>query len=389
MMDIISRKTIENLISDTHKVAVSIFMACHPEGTEVKEDRIRFKNLITEAEQQLKNKGVHEETIDQMLKEPRSFLSSSRFWKDQSKGLAFFITEDEMRYYRLPRAFEERIYVNDHFLIIPLLPLLNREGSFHILAVSQNNISLYESTQQHIRQITLDDIPTSLEEHEQYTVAGKEHQYQSARVSGSSVIPGQAGDVDSQNRELMDFLQHVENGVTQYLRKQGKPTPLILAGVDRMTSMYKKVNKYDMLFDETISGNADHTKPEQLQEDGWKIAAPYYMRSQYNAVERYNDLSDTNRTSSDIEKIILAAKMGKVETLFIPAYEQNTVWGMLNNNELTDGDAIQFAEKEDPKAIDVYNHTAAEVIDKSGEVYSMDPDDMPGHTSVAAIYRYE
>ncbi|MDX1592284.1 MAG: hypothetical protein R3283_09985, partial [Balneolaceae bacterium] len=140
-------------------------MPTHKSGEESKQDPIRFKNLINEAAEKLEEKGMKESDVNAFLKEAKDLLDQPMFWSHTDKGLAAYIGEDGFEYYRLPYDLDSTVYVNDHFLITPLLPMMSLDGTFCVLAVSRQNARLLRCTRNEVEDITPEDVSTSVEEY--------------------------------------------------------------------------------------------------------------------------------------------------------------------------------------------------------------------------------
>lgn len=135
-MDLFVRNDLRLLMQHQDRWLVSIFMPTHSVTTRVQEDRIRFKNLVKEAENKLDELGA--DKPDSLLEPAYRLLDDRPFWRDQSDGLALFVGEGLFKPYRLPLRFDELVSVTDRFHIKPILPLLTGDGRFYLLALSRN-----------------------------------------------------------------------------------------------------------------------------------------------------------------------------------------------------------------------------------------------------------
>jgi hypothetical protein len=102
------------------------------------------------------------------------------------------------------------------------------------------------------------------------------------------------------------------------------------------------------------------------------------------AIAHYRQLAGqaSERVTDTLEKIVLAASDGRIETLFIAAGVQQ--WGIFNpdTNEINLHDQM---ESGDEPLLDL---AAVQTYLKGGTVYTVEPDKVPGGTSAAAVLRY-
>ncbi len=122
-MSLLSIDELKTLINQHQGLCVSIYMPTYQAGTEIQQNPIRFKNLIKQAGNQLEEQGVrHTDAL--ALLQPVIDLDKEDFWQHQNEGLAIFLADGELYYYRLPLQVDERVVVGDRFHIKPLLPAM-------------------------------------------------------------------------------------------------------------------------------------------------------------------------------------------------------------------------------------------------------------------------
>ncbi|WP_138431073.1 hypothetical protein [Fodinibius saliphilus] len=374
----ITREDILNLAEKEQDICISIYLPTHKMGEEVQQDPIRLKNLLTEAKEQLKEHKVKEQRIKNVLKEPTDLLDKPMFWQHNDKGLALFITEDDFEYHRVPHSFKERVMVDDHFLITPLVPMISLEGSFCILALSQKKVRLLRCSRAEVTEIELEDSPKNMEEFKKYDVYEKN--ITSAGSGGSESMFHGWGDGSVETDYVENYLKTIENEVTSILRKRNDP--LVLTGINEAVALYRKANHYSRIMDETISGNPDPKSNEEIKDEGWEIIQSYFLKDMYDDIKRFGDLSGSDKQSDNLTKIVEAAYYGKVESLFVPIGEHS--WGWFD----TERDVVHHSPKPKNGEHDLINMAAIKTLTQSGNVYALDKEDMPNDSSIAAIFRY-
>lgn len=377
----ITRDTILSLVGKAQNPSVSIYLPTHVKGEEVQQDPIRFKNLLKKAEQQLQDHEIEQEKIDQLLNKARKLLDQPMFWQHADKGLAVFITDDLFEYYRVPLNFKEHVMVEDHFLITPLLPMTTLDGTYCILTLSQKNMRLLKCTRDSVEPIVLDDAPTSLEEFQQYDVYEEHLQHHSGQGGGNNAIfHGQGGAEDTDTQALINYLKTVENEVTSVLKKRNDP--LVVAGGEQAVAEYRKVNKYSRLMDEAITTNPDPLSNEDVNKKGWKIIKNHFLKDMYNDMDRFADLTGSDKQSDNLSQVVEASFYGKVDSLFVPIGEQS--WGWFDQ----DRDTVHHSAEQQNGEHDLINMAAIKTLSQGGNVYALEKDEMPRDSSIAAIFRY-
>jgi hypothetical protein len=377
----ITRENILDLAEKESKHCVSIYLPTHKTGEEMQQDPIRLKNLLAQAVEQLKDRELREKEIDELLEDARKLLDNPKFWRHNDKGLALFVSDDDFEYYRIPHAFKERVMVDDHFLITPLVPMITLEGTFCILALSQKKMRLLKCTRADVEEIELEEAPESLEEFLKFDVNEDHLQHHSGQGGNAQAIfHGQGGSRDTSTEEVINYLKAVENEVTSILRKRNDP--LVLAGVNEAIAEYRKANSYSRLLDETVSGNTDPKSNEEIKDEGWKVIKSYFLKGMYEDIERFGDLSGSDKQSDNLSQIVEAAYYGKIESLFVPIGEHS--WGWFDMER----DTVHHSAEPQNGEHDLINMAAIKTLTQSGNVYALDKEDMPNGSSIAAIFRY-
>jgi hypothetical protein len=388
-MDILTRVELEQLMRKEQQWCVSIYMPTHRTGVDAQQDPIRLKNLFGQVEKRLSDRGVGTRDIQSLLEPVKKLLQDSNFWQHQSDGLAIFVSSSGIRHYRLPLGFEEFVAVMNHFHIQPLLPLFTGDGQFYILALSQNEVRLLNSTRHSVSEIDIGQVGGSLAE----AILSDGHQaslqlHSSGSTGGmtgggSVTFHGQGGGSDEGDKnELLRYFHLVSDGLTEFL--QGDRVPLVLAGVEYLLPIYKEANTYPNLMDTVITGNPDLLSADELHKSAWDIVSQRFQTAREEAVAYYRQLAGqaSERVTDTLEKIVLAASDGRIETLFIAAGAQH--WGVFNpdTNEIEHHAQM---ESGDESLLDL---AAVQTYLKGGTVYAVEPDKVPGGTTAAAVLRY-
>lgn len=381
-MDTFTRDDLKNLLEHHDAACLSIFM---PAGADSQAAPIRLRNLLREAEQRLAVCGLRTPDVKAFLEPLESLLTDSSFWREQSKGLAIFRSADLLHNYRLQLDFAELVNIGARFHVKPLLPLLNGDGRFYVLALSQNAIRLLEGTRQHISEVELEHMPTSLADALKEEVVEKQVQFRTGTgrlgSKGRGTTPGMGGGAEEEDKErILRFFRQIERGLQDVLRSE--QAPLVLAGVDYLHPLYRQVNTYPYLVEGGVTGNPDTLKPSELHARAWVNVQLVFLREQQEAIARYNQLASTERASDQIDVIVPAAYYGRVETLLVDCSAAQ--WGRFN----PETNSIVLHDKLEPGDEDLVDLAATHTLLNSGDVYALQAKTMPVKAAAAAVFRY-
>lgn len=395
-MDLFNRDELKRLAELEDDLCISMYMPTHRFRSDWSQNTTRFKNLLRDVRDQLREQEYRETEIDELLEEARQLLDRPGFWRGLSEGLAVFITSETSEFYRLPLPFEEVAIVEDRFHLKPLFPLIAANNRYYLLALSQNDVRLYLGTHQAISEVEAAEIPTDIvtairqyeEPPEQGLQSHTQGQSASSDGRGTDQLRHGQGSSEDQSREPKDqlkrFFRRIDESVTDYIG--GEEVPLVLAGVSEYLPLYKTVNSFPYLIeDDMVTGNPEHLEIQELHRKAWEVVELVLERRQQEEMERFEDLHYQNGdlASDDFHEIIPACAYGRVETLFVPIGQYR--WGRFD----PDTNTVEVHESQQSGDGDLLNYAALQSYLSGANVHVLRPEDMPGGRSVAAIFRYK
>jgi hypothetical protein len=383
MIDVISRSQLRELLEESSRLCVSIFMPTHRSGPETLQDPIRLKNMLRKITQDLTATGLRSPEVGKFLNPASSLLDDYRFWQHQCHGLALFLCPRLFRCFRLPVDFHELAIVADHFHLKPVLPLFTSDGRFYVLALSQNQVRLFQGTRDRITEQAFEGVPKSLSEAVGSAPPELQVQYHTASAEGAGHRPAiyhsQGADVASE-LNLRQYFRQIDRGLCDLLREE--QAPLIIAAVEYLFPIYRAINHYGSLLDDFLQGNPDQLKAVALHSQAWPVVQAYFHKAQEHAAEEYRELVGTPRTSNKLSEIVLAANEGRIATLFVTVGVQ--FWGSCDaRTRRVDLHTTQATGDED-----LLNLAAMRTYSTGGTVFAVISDQMPDRAPAAAVYRY-
>ena len=387
-MDILKQKDLQQLIETSGKWCVSLYMPTHRVGRERQQDPIRLKNLIARAQEKLLESGMRSSEVRELMRPAESLLKDDDFWRHQSNGLAVFLSPDSSQTYRLPSKFDEVVVIANNFHIKPLLPLLNTNGKYYILALSINGIRLFLGTRQTIDEIELGAIPTNMqkalwmddpEKHMDFHTGTSSTNKEGAR---QAIFHGHGTKEAEKKTNILRFFQHVDRGLNNLLEE--KEIPMLLAGMDYLLPIYREANTYTGLLDETLKGNPEELDGKDLHELAWRLVQPIFKEEQKQALRQFEQLHGQGNelASADLETVVKAANFGRVETLFVPLGVQK--WGRYDAQQ----NKVILDKNPRPENEDLLDFASVHTLFNSGKVYALQAEKLPGDGELAAILRY-
>lgn len=296
--------------------AVSIFLPTARGGAEARENPIRAKALIKDADAQLKANGAAPDEAEEILGPLVALLEDDQYWRYLADGLALYASEGFWRAYRVTTDFPETVHMSDRFAVRPVVPAAVGDGEFLVLAVSQNKVRLFEATAATISELELGPIPSSSDEIDGETEPPP-HQQQRFGAGGAGMVHSHGTGAEVGDVQLAKFLRQVARGLDDQLRPNER-RPLVLAAVGEYHSTLREHLTYGHLADDVAAGNPDDSSPGDLHKAAWAIVEPVLRSRAADDADRFGDAIGAGRSiAGGGTDILHSAREGRVDTLLV------------------------------------------------------------------------
>lgn len=391
-MDLFSREDLKRLAQATDGPCISLYMPTIRYESDQSQNHIRYKNLLRDVRNQLNSTALRDDEIEELLEPATKKLDATSFWRSMTNGLAVFIAPSGTQFYRLPLEFDEVAVVGKQFHLKPLFPLIATNNRYYVLALSLNDVRLYQGTHYALTEVSTADIPSSLVEAVvQYEDSEKQLQHHTSKrtMSGrrDTSYHGHGVSADDSSAqpkdELRRFFRVIDERLRVYLADEN--APLVLASVKEYLPYYVEVNRYPHLIeDDVVAGNPERLHVTELHEKTWAVVHPIFRESQEKAIKQFNHLYHSSDTlaSGDFHEIVPAAAYSRVDTLFVPVGHHR--WGTydLTNN------TVELHNDQEPGDDDLLNFAAVHAYLNGATVHALRPENMPNGMSLAATFRF-
>lgn len=379
----ITAKDIKSYYQQEHDPALTIFLPTHRAG-EREKDQIMLKNALQEAEEQLTEYGLNPPERNEILDPIRDLLDDNTFWNDLSDTLMILANREGGDVFRLPIQQEKLVYTGTNYLLHPALTVATGDHRFFLLALSQNEVRLFEGHPYSIIPMDISDlVPADKDEVLADLADDARLQYHSASGDNEATptYHGQGSKKDREKINLEKYLRAVDDGLMEILHDEH--VPLVIAAVDYLVPAYKSVSRYPHIMQEHISGNPEEKDPVLLHEEAWNKVKTYFGREKVAKKDSFEQLLASDQASFSTPHIIKAAADKRIDTLFVVRNEHQ--WGRydIENREVVPAESYRVGQN------DLIDFAAMQTFLNGGDVYIVDRSELPKPTSnMNAWYRH-
>lgn len=339
---------------------LSIFQPLRDEISQVAKPETRLRAAAQQADALLAE-NMFDATAREEFLRPIFKVAGNTDWSGRTGSMVIFRAPGYTRADFWPGTLNPTVRLADEFLILPLLGGLSARQGFWILALSIKQIHLFHGEAGRLSEVPLpEELPRSLEQAGGFDQP--DHTLESRSSPGltsgqiAAVRSGTTTVNETKGQYLHDFFKKIDRAIQPILAASGDP--LILAAVARELAIYRELNTYPLLAEQTIHGSPEALGEARLLRAAMDIVQERAARKAEEARAEMDRAAGRGRLTTDLAVIEEAARNGRIERLFVEP------------NPAANEDRI--------------NRAALAAIRNSGAVAICDSLD----TSVAAIMRY-
>lgn len=381
---LLTSEALAELTSVHQPPCLSLYQPTHRHGPENQQDPIRFRNLLKELEASLLQTYPSAET--RLLVEPFEKLAHDQaFWSHTLDGLCVLGAAGLFRVFLLQRSVAELAIVADSFHTKPLRSFLQSVGRYQVLGLSLQQVQLFEGNRDTLDEIELASaVPRTITEALGAELTEPHQTVASYGGVGGESLPmhhSQGGKKDEAEIDAERFFRAIDRAVAEH-HSRPSGLPLILAALPEHHDLFRRVSHNPLLMDEGLMTNPEALSVEEIRERAWKVVEPQYQAHLAALVDEFAASQSKGLGSDDLVQVAQAAAAGRVATLLVEAGRQ--IAGRLDNST----GRVEVAELSHPQVGDLLDDLCVLVGKMGGLIMVIPAEQMPGHTGLAATYRY-
>lgn len=360
---------LHGLLTDCRPPIVSLYLPAGPSPAASRSAPVRLKNLLREARLALATvASATPSEADALLSPLRLLLDADERPPQWARGLAAFACPAGVRSHWLPVTVRERVRVGDRPHLLPLLPHLDQQLPFAVLAIGQQHVRLFTANRHGIERIEPTGLPADIGEAVLPDDPEQSLQWHTttpgaatAGTRSEAQFHAQGGGKDSGDHDLRTFFRTVDRAARPVLQPvDGDPLPLVLACVAEHLPLFREVSEHPDVLPEPIAGDPELLTPAELHERALTLLEPRLAAQRGAALERLRAAAAHDRTVTGPGPVIAAAHQGRVEALYLD---------------------LQVAPDDD-----LWDLAVAETLQNGGSVHADEGIDVP--EGIAAVLRY-
>ena len=321
---------------------------------EARDARIAFKDALAQVHSKLAaSESKHD--IASLL-DPLQSAASNMIDSSESPATFIFLrSPDVCELFRTTYLVGPPLaVVGEYFELRPLLAVASKHLEFYILALELNDTRIFKGTDE------------SCEAARFPKNAGTEAAGFVPGASQSSLRAEPVHDRGHPENHLAHFYREIDRDVNALL-KDGHP-PLVVVGVEHEVALFHRLTTYPACVEPGICGLPAHLGQNEMYRQSLELVQSVTSGLARRALERFDKQIGTGHASTDVQEIVRAASIGRVEHLFL--LENGVVPGAVHGGA------------------DLLDRAAVQTLCHGGDVHTLPQTSMPSGGPICAIFRY-
>ena len=344
---------------------LTITLPTHRSFPDNKQDPIRVRNLVTDAQNRLLKEFSKRELAP--LLERLDDLVSHIDYNYTLDGLVLAVNREMARQYALPFALDERVVVDDTFFTRDLVRAFNRTPRYWVLALSERSTRLFAATREHFEEITTAGFPM-----------------RQVGPGADAPLPGGLGINTSGYRDdrHRQFFRSVDRAYGSFTGDEA--LPLGLVGIERHQSSFLEVSSHAESVIARTFGNYDHLTAHDLGRVVWPTVSEGFKARRLEVLHQLGNAVGQHRAASTLSEVWYQARLGRGDLLLVEdGYHQPA---RVNDRGLLD---LRVHDATAPDVLDdAVDEVITAVLTKSGRVVFVEDGELAIHHRIALILRY-
>lgn len=380
----ITPSDIKKLATHKDEPAVSIYMPTR--SSDFADNRAYLKRMLSNARNELTQFATYKQKHEALYPAFR-LLHDRQWWRFVDAGVAIFSTIDGVQAYHLSIPPTEEVVVSNRFHVLPLLEHVNHRAGFFTLALSQKNARLLHCDGEDMYELSVPNMPRNIDDlglrESTRAVHSDKHSVKPRlRNALAALRDGGRRAIKRQQQDVLEheYLQQIYHAIHGVLSNSHEP--LVLAGLQRTQSLYRKIDTSNYVWPSGIRVNPDRLNNLELRDRARQELGEYFTGTELAAQSQFLRLSVArpDKIVYGLKNVLRSVYQGKVQTLFVDRSAHQ--WGKIKKS------FVEVHKRRiggDSNLVDV---AAGETVKRRGKVFTLDSSDFPSGTKVAAVLRY-
>lgn len=362
-----------------YEVVVSISLNNESNAVEIEANQIQFQNLLKEAKTKL-CELYDEKYCNTLLEKVKPLVDHSDFWRQMTQSVVFYVTPDEVYYYRLSVPIHTGTVVAEQPYVLPLIANFQYVSYYHLLALNHDKFSLYNGRRNKLQEIDLpEEAPDTLTKALGDELTGGElnvGSYNGSEGNSGGVFHGHNEKSNEVEIDQENYFRKVDKYVYEHY---SKPTelPLVLFALPKNIADFERLSKNEYLDETRIEASPSQLSFNEIQSHTSEVVDEIINRRYKKLVEKFNETTPEYRLEAQYNDLGMASIQGKIDVLLIE--DDYQVHGELDENG-------QYQESTETKKY--VNQLVHNVLKTKGDVYVLEKASMPSDTGIAATLRF-
>ncbi|MGE0224220.1 MAG: hypothetical protein AB7S57_13225 [Acetobacteraceae bacterium] len=348
--------------------AVLVYLPLEPEQRDLRAPEARLRNLVDEVRASMSGRGWEGERCEAVCQAMQEAMAGVDLAAHRGQGLVLFARAGWGHARSLPSSSPAVTVVGTHFHIKPLLPLLEIDRRFNILALSKADVRLLSATPFRMEEVPLDALPAEAQAELDSRLAGE-------IASGQEDLAARRRSILVEDPARIVFAVEAALGAVT--------APLVIVSDPHVAGNLLAETRLSERDPAVLHLNPFAVPDPELHARVLAMMHPGLHAERSDLLDRINARLGAGEKTVAIrlEEVLTAAQDGRVEALAVA--EDQALWG-----RFTPGATVVAHGRQGGSDEDLLNVAAVLTLANGGQAFALPVGDIPRQVPAAAALRY-
>lgn len=365
---------LKSLLDQEGESLLSIVFPTETAGPDIRQNSIRFKNMLNEAESVVKQLDTAAAAFQPLLTQLHTLESDLDFWSHQTGGFALYANAQTCWFVRVPYSIESTVMLGNTWYLRPIFPLLQNTQFYWVLAITLESVQLWKASEFTFEPFPLpEDVPTSLRDAIQIPEQKRAVQFHTSTGSpGSGTRAAQfhgGPDTNAEDAQYAQYCQRISQELQTVWHQQ--PYPVVLVIDETLLQFYQRAEKYTRVLSPAITQHPASLSTTEIARQARQIVDNHHSQEKNTLTEQVAVARQRKQFDTELASVLLDAYHGRVDTIWLTdGYQQ---WGKFLPKQQT----IIEHSTDHTGVTELLNLAGVLTLRNGGNVITVTPNDLP------------
>lgn len=358
----------------------TVSLECDGGGKRSQQHREKLMRAIDRLAESSDGTPASEKVISKL----KALSTDRELWSGEYNGVCIHVSERLTRFLKLPYPPVEKARLEDSFCVRPAADTIAALSEWLALDISLKRPRLFRFNGEVAKEMEGVDLPSGVQSFSEAGVldGGQNSHVRRTHGGGSPHLVTHGTHESKSPRELNETIFMREVAHVMSALPESKELPLVVIGDKRVVAEFLDTYQHAGEAVVKVCNAEAHPDERKVTEICKGIAWEEQQRRKYQVLDTIEEMRSRNGVfSNNVREVFEAARQGRVSAAVLAC--DDDIWCRMGEDERP-----RSADPADEDAFEALDRIYLETLLKDGDAIVLPEEEIPGGTSVAAVFKW-